>query len=105
MPIRAVNYAGVFEASTSFVLAGIIGSSRSPPGLVPWVDNSLAVFGDDLEDVIRGFGPDERLRVFVLFVDPLAGVALELGDAAVGGPVEFPAGQLGEPALHKVEPR
>jgi hypothetical protein len=44
----------------------------------------LAVFGDALEDVVSGLGPDERPGVLVLLGDPFADVGLELGDTAVG---------------------
>ena len=39
----------------------------------------MAVFGDGLENVIRGFSPHERLGVLVPLVDPRADVGFELG--------------------------
>jgi len=73
--------------------------------LVSWVVNSRAVCGESLEDLVCGLGPDEGLGVFVPFVDPLADVGFEVGDAAVGGAAELAVGEFGEPALHQVQPR
>src|ERR1700722_4233174 len=64
----------------------------------------LAVLGDGLEDVVGGLRPGERLRVLVPLGDPLADVALELGDASVGGAAQLAVGELGEPALDEVQP-
>src|SRR5690348_9378601 len=52
--------------------------------LAPGAGDPLAVAGECLQDFVSAFRPRERLRVLVPLVDPLAGVALEFGDAAVG---------------------
>ena len=69
-----------------------------------WADNPLAVGGEGVQDLVGGLGPDERLGVPVPLVDPLTDIGLQLGDIAVGGPAQLAAGQLGEPALNKIQP-
>jgi hypothetical protein len=51
--------------------------------LMSRVDDALAVSGEGFEDLVRGLGPLEWLRVLVPLVDPLADVGFQLGDAAV----------------------
>ena len=65
----------------------------------------VEVAGEGFQDVVGGFGPDERLRVLVPGFDPGADVGFEFFDAAVGAAAQFAVGQLGEPAFDEVEPR
>jgi len=44
----------------------------------------LAVTGEVVEDLVSGLGSDEGLGIGVPFVDPLADVGFQFGDAAVG---------------------
>jgi hypothetical protein len=67
--------------------------------------NSRAVGGEGVEDLVGGLGPGEGFGVGVPFVDPLADVGFEFGDAAVGGTRRLRVVQFGEPALDQVEPR
>jgi hypothetical protein len=59
--------------------------------------------GEGLEDVLGGFGPDERLRVFVPVLDPFPNVVLQGHPALVNPAADQLLGQEPEPALDLVD--
>lgn len=63
-----------------------------------------AVAGEELEDLFRGFVPDEGLAVLVPGLGPGGDVGGECFDVAAGGALELLGGQRGEPALDQVYP-
>jgi hypothetical protein len=63
----------------------------------------LAVSSQGLQDLVCGFAPDERTRIFVPRRRPRTEVLLECLDAAMGRTLEELAGQFCEPTLHKVK--
>src|ERR1700678_4295811 len=60
---------------------------------------------DLLDDLVRGLGPDEGLRVLVPVVGPQTQRLGELADAAEDTTAKPALGQQSEPALDQIEPR
>ena len=54
--------------------------------------------------MVGGFGPDERFRVVVVMLDEVADGDLQLQRAAVDSASNLFFRQLGEPALHQIQP-
>jgi hypothetical protein len=59
---------------------------------------------DGGQNLIRGLGPFEGPRIFVVQVDKGADVALELPDGGVNTPLDLLSGEFGEPALDQIYP-
>src|SRR5438128_11063475 len=60
--------------------------------------------GPRIEDLVGGFGPDERFRVLVVVIDEAADSVFQLACAAVDAAPDLFFGQLSEPALDQIEP-
>src|SRR5215213_6659892 len=68
------------------------------------IRSTLAEAGDAGEDVVCGFGPDERLRVGVVLCNVGVDGRLQRGRAGEGAALETPAVEQRKPALDEVEP-
>jgi hypothetical protein len=60
---------------------------------------SLTVSAECFEDLVGGFGPDERAGVLVPGLDPAADVGFQGLDVGADSALEQLGGQFGEPAL------
>ena len=60
---------------------------------------------DFADDVIRGFGPDERLRIGIVVFDVIVDGAFQFRHAGKYPSADPLCGDLSEPALNQVQPR
>jgi len=65
----------------------------------------LAEAFDGGEDFIGGFDPSEGLGVSVVLIDEGTDISFKLSDGRVYAALDLLSGELGEPALHLIDPR
>jgi putative transposase len=84
---------------------------QSPSVLSGWFVNEFgvgdvgAVAAQPFEDFVSGLVPDERLRVLVPHLDPVADVLGERVDGVVNGALQLLGRERGEPSFDEVHPR
>src|SRR5215468_2093900 len=58
-----------------------------------------------VQNLVRGFGPNEGPGILVVNCDVLADGCFQFFDAAENAPANALVGKFGKPALHQVDPR
>src|ERR1700726_3228109 len=79
-------------------------SATRANSLVCWLRDSRAKSGDAGEDLVGRLDPHERLGGLVPSGDPILDVALQGSFGGMSTATDALVRQLGEPALHEVDP-
>ena len=66
---------------------------------------ALGVTSNAGQDLVRGFGPNEGLGIFVVDVDVLTDGGFQVLHAAENTPSKSLVGKFSEPSLHQIDPR
>src|SRR2546425_13163928 len=69
-----------------------------------WAASALRVASDASEDLVGGFGPNERLGGFVVGGDEFADGGLQFADTAVNPAAGLIVGEFVKPPLDPVDP-
>src|SRR5439155_6851147 len=72
--------------------------------LVSWNQSSFTKSSNRRQDFVSSFGPDERLRMFVVSVDVVSNGRFEFAGATEYTPSNLFFREQREPALHQIDP-